>query len=161
MDELEGHPGLVAVSKELTPTIISEFERRTQQVMDVPDSVFQNGFMLEVEGAETELPIPVNSSSAAIKRKADADHPEAPQGRRQEMMDTGINDVELNKYYIPKRVMKGMTNIPCLHIGSRTGSEGSKTANLYKAIEPAQPETRAVCIICTASNRPGSFNTTV
>jgi hypothetical protein len=26
--------------------------------------------------------------------------------------------------------------------GLRTGSEGSKTANLYKAIEPAQPETR-------------------
>uniref|UniRef100_A0A453JFF5 Uncharacterized protein n=1 Tax=Aegilops tauschii subsp. strangulata TaxID=200361 RepID=A0A453JFF5_AEGTS len=51
--------------------------------------------------------------------------------------------------------MKGITNIPCLHIGSRTGSEGSKTANSYKAIEPAQPETRAVCIICTASNRPG------
>ncbi|KAL5696971.1 endopeptidase Clp [Ranunculus cassubicifolius] len=25
--------------------------------------------------------------------------------------------------------MKGITNIPCLHIGSRTGSEGSKTAN--------------------------------
>jgi len=49
--------------------------------------------------------------------------------------------------------MKGMTNIPCLHIGSRTGSEGSKTANSYKAIEPAQPDTRAVCIICTESNR--------
>nr|DAD35503.1 TPA_asm: hypothetical protein HUJ06_006143 [Nelumbo nucifera] len=57
--------------------------------------------------------------------------------------------------------MKGITNIPCLHIGSRTGSEGSKTANSYRAIEPAQPETRAVCIIWTESNRPGSFNTTV
>ncbi|KAK9082299.1 hypothetical protein Syun_031757 [Stephania yunnanensis] len=45
--------------------------------------------------------------------------------------------------------MKGITNIPCLHIGSRTGSEGSKTANSYSAIEPAQPETRAVCIIWT------------
>ncbi|XP_020571231.1 outer envelope pore protein 37, chloroplastic-like [Phalaenopsis equestris] len=33
--------------------------------------------------------------------------------------------------------------MPCLHIGSRTGSEGSKTANSYRAIEPAQPETRA------------------
>uniref|UniRef100_A0A453H2W6 Uncharacterized protein n=2 Tax=Aegilops tauschii subsp. strangulata TaxID=200361 RepID=A0A453H2W6_AEGTS len=59
------------------------------------------------------------------------------------------------------QIMKGITNIPCLHNGSRTGSEGSKTANSYKAIEPAQPETRAVCIICTASNRLGSFNTTV
>ncbi|KAM3683459.1 hypothetical protein ACJW31_12G149200 [Castanea mollissima] len=48
---------------------------------------------------------------------------------------------------IPKRVMKGITNIPCLHIGSRTGSEGSKIASSYRAIEPAQPATRAVCII--------------
>ncbi|KAJ0816829.1 putative ribosomal protein S4/S9 [Helianthus annuus] len=39
------------------------------------------------------------------------------------------------------------TNIPCLHIGSRTGSEGSKTANSYRAIEPAEPATKAVCII--------------
>ncbi|KAG6539939.1 hypothetical protein Mapa_018226 [Marchantia paleacea] len=51
--------------------------------------------------------------------------------------------------------------MPCLHIGSRTGSEGSKTASSYKAIEPAQPETNAVCIKCTAIKRPGSFNTTV
>ena len=32
---------------------------------------------------------------------------------------------------------------------------------LLKAIEPAQPDTRAVCIKCTAIKRPGSFNTTV
>uniref|UniRef100_A0A251UVW0 Uncharacterized protein n=1 Tax=Helianthus annuus TaxID=4232 RepID=A0A251UVW0_HELAN len=51
------------------------------------------------------------------------------------------------EFVIPKRVMKGITNIPCLHIGSRTGSEGSKTANSYRAIEPAQPATKAVCII--------------
>ena len=33
--------------------------------------------------------------------------------------------------------LQGITNIPCLHIGSRTGSEGSKTASSYRAIEPA------------------------
>ncbi|PRQ20497.1 hypothetical protein RchiOBHm_Chr7g0228831 [Rosa chinensis] len=57
--------------------------------------------------------------------------------------------------------MKGITNIPCLHIGSRTGSEGSKTANSYRAIKPAQPATRVVCIIWTKIKQPGSFNTTV
>nr|DAD24023.1 TPA_asm: hypothetical protein HUJ06_025486 [Nelumbo nucifera] len=57
--------------------------------------------------------------------------------------------------------MKGITNIPCLHIGSRTGSEESKTANSYRAIEPAQPETRVVCIIWIESNRSRSFNITV
>lgn len=31
----------------------------------------------------------------------------------------------------------------------------------YKAIEPAQPETKAVCIKCTEIKRPGSFKTTV
>ena len=57
--------------------------------------------------------------------------------------------------------MNGSTNIPCLHIGFRTGSEGSKTANSYNAIDPAQPATNAVCIKCTEINLPGSFNTTV
>lgn len=38
------------------------------------------------------------------------------------------------------------------------GPGGSKTANLYKAIEPAQPATRDVCIIWTGSNRAGVYN---
>ena len=46
----------------------------------------------------------------------------------------------------PRRAIKGITNIPCRHIGFNTGSEGSKTANSYKAIEPAQPATNDVCI---------------
>ena len=61
----------------------------------------------------------------------------------------------------PNLAMNGITNIPCRHIGFKTGSDGSKTANSYNAIEPAQPDTNAVCIKCTAINRPGSFNTTV
>nr|ARO90951.1 hypothetical protein [Corynoplastis japonica] len=52
-------------------------------------------------------------------------------------------------------------NMPCLHIGFRIGSEGSKIANSYNAIEPAQPDTKAVCIKCTAISLPGSFKTTV
>ena len=61
----------------------------------------------------------------------------------------------------PIRAIKGITNIPCLHIGLSTGSDGSNTANSYKAIEPAHPATRAVCIKWTAINLPGSFKTTV
>ena len=37
----------------------------------------------------------------------------------------------------------------------------SKTANSYKAIDPAHPETSEVCIKWTAIKRPGSFKTTV
>ena len=62
---------------------------------------------------------------------------------------------------IPNLAMNGMTYIPCLHIGLRTASEGSKMANSYKAIEPAQPANNAVCMRCTASSRPGSLITTV
>jgi len=61
----------------------------------------------------------------------------------------------------PRRVINGITNMPCRHIGFKTGSDGSNTANSYKAIEPAQPATNDVCIKCTASNLPGSFKTTV
>ena len=61
----------------------------------------------------------------------------------------------------PRRAMKGITNMPCLHIGFRTGSEGSKTASSYNAIDPAHPATSAVCIRCTAIKRPGSLSTTV
>ena len=51
--------------------------------------------------------------------------------------------------------------MPWRQIGFNTGSDGSKIANSYKAIEPAHPETRAVCIKCTEINRPGSLRTTV
>ncbi|KAF9586856.1 hypothetical protein IFM89_039923 [Coptis chinensis] len=40
----------------------------------------------------------------------------------------------------PKRVMKGIMNIPCLHIGSRMGSEGSKTANSSHRTGPTRNE---------------------
>lgn len=46
----------------------------------------------------------------------------------------------LHELVILKRVMKGIMNIPYLHIGSRTRSEGSKIAK-YKAIKPTQPAT--------------------
>ena len=62
---------------------------------------------------------------------------------------------------IPKRVMNGITNMPWRHIGFNTGSDGSNTASSYRAIEPAQPATNAVCMICTEINLPGSFKTTV
>ena len=61
----------------------------------------------------------------------------------------------------PKRVIKGITYMPCLHIGFSTGSEGSKIANSYNAIDPAHPATSDVCIKCTAIKRPGSLRTTV
>jgi len=50
-----------------------------------------------------------------------------------------------------------MTNIPWRHIGFKTGSDGSNTANSYKAIDPAHPATKAVCIKCTDIKRPGSL----
>ena len=62
---------------------------------------------------------------------------------------------------IPRRAIKGMTYMPWRHIGLSTGSEGSKMANSYKAIEPAQPANKAVCMRCTAKRRPGSLITTV
>lgn len=46
-------------------------------------------------------------------------------------------------------------------IGFSTGSEGSKIANSYNAIDPAHPATSDVCIKCTAIKRPGSLRTTV
>jgi hypothetical protein len=66
---------------------------------------------------------------------------------------------DINNFFFEQRnnLHYNLTNISCLHIGSRTGLEGSKTVNSYRAIEPAQPATKAVCIIWTESKQPRSF----
>ena len=61
----------------------------------------------------------------------------------------------------PSLAINGITYMPCRHIGFKIGSDGSKIASSYNAIEPAQPATKEVCIRWTAINRPGSFRTTV